>query len=291
MEANKGIVKLIDVQRNLKYFEWKDNFDDRDYDFIGDIYKEIFLAVEKKSDTLIHFITNFQGYDDYLTPIHVKISKFRNLKTLKINVCCLEVEEELTKSFYHDLEIFQTNNIDINLFNNLMKNSKGYLKKISINVYDGSEEDDLNLIRTIYENCPLVEYLSLEISPSKRNFFEFENLLKVCRKLKTISLYIIHRENNSEAAQLASGETLSKLFIRSASENLSEIKFENGTLKFSLRTLESFLNNWRGRTPLTIITSDYDYRKEAYNKIISKYKDDGVIKDFQCVPSRDLFEV
>jgi len=46
--------------------------------------------------------------------------------------------------------------------------------------------------------------------------------------------------------------------------------------------LESLLENWRGRTALSIITSDLDYEKGEYMEIINKCKNDGVIKDFKC---------
>src|SRR5256885_4818791 len=41
-----------EVQKNLKYFEWKDDFDD-DY-FTEDPYEEILLELEKKADSLNH---------------------------------------------------------------------------------------------------------------------------------------------------------------------------------------------------------------------------------------------
>src|ERR1043165_6165199 len=42
-KANYGIVKLIGVQNNLKYFEWKDDL--MDDDLVGDSQREIFLAI------------------------------------------------------------------------------------------------------------------------------------------------------------------------------------------------------------------------------------------------------
>src|SRR6266498_1568370 len=47
-KANHGIVKLIEVQKNLKYFEWKDDIFN-EYVMV-DPYKEILLALEMKSD-------------------------------------------------------------------------------------------------------------------------------------------------------------------------------------------------------------------------------------------------
>ncbi|CAB4425950.1 unnamed protein product [Rhizophagus irregularis] len=55
-KPNHGIAKLIEVQKNLKYFEWKDNFCD---DILTeDPYEEVLLALEKKVASLmisVHF--------------------------------------------------------------------------------------------------------------------------------------------------------------------------------------------------------------------------------------------
>src|SRR2546430_2372885 len=43
-KANHGTIKLIEVQKNLKYFEWHDNFDEDDFFIVPeDPYTEIFL--------------------------------------------------------------------------------------------------------------------------------------------------------------------------------------------------------------------------------------------------------
>jgi hypothetical protein len=45
--------------------------------------------------------------------------------------------------------------------------------------------------------------------------------------------------------------------------------------------LEEFLGNWRG-CALTIITANSLYKRQDYKKLIGKYKNYGVIKDFRC---------
>ncbi len=92
---------------------------------------------------------------------------------------------------------------------------------------------------------------------------------------------------SDEEKLLSYGEKLSKALIEFASNNLRIIKFSKYDFKFSLKTLEFLLENWRGRTVLSIITSDFDYKKEEYMKIINKYKNDGVIKDFKCIINSD----
>src|SRR6266540_3467516 len=64
--VNDGLIKLIEAQKNLKYFEWKDDFSNLDefidYIDIEDIYEKTFLALEKKADTLNCLIINFHYY-------------------------------------------------------------------------------------------------------------------------------------------------------------------------------------------------------------------------------------
>src|SRR5205823_13390432 len=83
-KANHGIAKLIEVQKNLKYFEWKDDFDD-DY-FTEDPYEEILLELEKKADSLNHLKIFFQYIDYYdHTWLQKVLPKFHKLKTLIID--------------------------------------------------------------------------------------------------------------------------------------------------------------------------------------------------------------
>ncbi|CAG8628492.1 16075_t:CDS:2, partial [Rhizophagus irregularis] len=43
--------------------------------------------------------------------------------------------------------------------------------------------------------------------------------------------------------------------------------------------LEKFLETWEGTS---ILTSNYTYEEDDYKKLINKYKNNGVIKDFGC---------
>jgi hypothetical protein len=72
-----------------------------------------------------------------------------------------------------------------------------------------------------------------------------------------------------------------KLLIRSAPTNLKEIRFLYD-VEFSLEVLEEFFENWRGRPAITILTCRFIYKEENYVKLINKYKNNGVIKDFRC---------
>ena len=241
INVHDGIVKLIQVQKNLRYFKWKDDFSDFDFDDFDfdDIYEKIFLALEEKADTLNHLVINFQYHLDYypyipIPPIPINLSKFHKLKTLKINAPDYEFDDQLNKSVYQNLEVFQTDNyIEYFTIHTIIKNSGGNFRKILIkgDYYLDTWEDDedyLNFSRTIYENCPLIEYLPLVFSST--NFSEFDKLLKTCRKLKVLSIYMIHMDEENEFKSneeklLGYGEKLSKALIEFAPKNLRIIKF------------------------------------------------------------------
>jgi hypothetical protein len=59
--------------------------------------------------------------------------------------------------------------------------------------------------------------------------------------------------------------------FKTAPINLREIRFFND-FKFSLEALEEFLEKWRGRPAISILTADYIYESENYKILIDKYK-------------------
>uniref|UniRef100_U9T023 Uncharacterized protein n=1 Tax=Rhizophagus irregularis (strain DAOM 181602 / DAOM 197198 / MUCL 43194) TaxID=747089 RepID=U9T023_RHIID len=61
-KPNHGIVKLIEDQKHLKYFEWSNSFDDSFKD--DDPYEQILLALEKnmqKTEFYSNIIENSGG--------------------------------------------------------------------------------------------------------------------------------------------------------------------------------------------------------------------------------------
>src|SRR6266498_2376104 len=87
--ANYGAVKLIEVQKNLKYFEWCDDFDGEDSLIeLEDPYTEIFFTLAKHANSLNHIVLDFDyEYDhgrkfEFLLDI---LSEFRKLKSSNIS--------------------------------------------------------------------------------------------------------------------------------------------------------------------------------------------------------------
>ncbi len=122
----------------------------------------------------------------------------------------------------------------------------------------------------------MIERLSPVSLSSKEHFTEFEKLLQVCHNLKSLTLIISNTSNKDEETI---DKKLLKILIRSASTNLRKIKFFDD-IQFSLKNLEEFLENWRGRPALSIYTNNAIYKTDDYIKLINKYKNDGVIKEF-----------
>ncbi|EXX50557.1 uncharacterized protein OCT59_010116 [Rhizophagus irregularis] len=277
LNINHGTVKLIENQRNLKYFEWKDDFENDD--IVEYPYIEIFLVLEKKADVLNHLILS--------TPIIKNVlTKFYKLKTLIINDYVPFSEDQLKMSAYRELETFNIDFISLNEASIIIENSGGHIREILLRYidyeywYDNLVEDSLNFICKIYQNCPLIEYLSLLFPSTTDHFIEFEKLLKGCQILKSLLLNIPNNDKEE------TGDELLKILIRSAPTNLREIRFFND-FKFSLNNLEKFFKNWKDRPALSILTTDPIYKGDDYMKLINKYKDNGVIKEFRCDSRND----
>ncbi|CAG8696951.1 9969_t:CDS:2 [Rhizophagus irregularis] len=280
INTNHGIVKLIEVQKNLKYFEWIDDLDEC-YDIRVDPYKEILLALGKNADTINH-LELFFLYSDRTPP---KVyPKFHKVKTLIINYFGSLNEEQLKMCIYHDLEVLKIGHYDLNAASIIIENSGRNLKKIYLefciyyDYYDNFNEHSHILIRKIHENCPSIKYLSLIFPPSKQHFNEFEILLQMCQNLKSLLLIIFMNKIRNEEKHLEYGEELLKILIRSSHNNLREIRFLY--VKFSLESLEEFFEKWRGRPALSIVTCNRIYKEDNYVKLINRYKNNGVIKDF-----------
>ncbi|GES86362.1 hypothetical protein GLOIN_2v1764020 [Rhizophagus clarus] len=299
-KVNHGTTKLIVFQKNLKYFKWKDDFiiDDDDYypppsyvELLEDPYTEIFRALEKHANTLDHLEISLQ-FDDYpnyneydYTFLQYTLLELHNLKFLKIDSPIFlnsndDFNEKLEKATYRNLEIFEINLVNIYQVSGIIKNSFS-LRELRIHdYYFESEwfiEDSLCFIRTICENCILVEYLTIPVFPLlEDHFIEFEKLLKNCQKLQSLQFLEIYY---IEVNELEYEERLLNVLVKEASTNLREIEFSYD-IKFSSETLETFFEKWKGRPAVSIrLNNSFDYHNDSYKNLISKYKMEGVIKD------------
>ncbi|GET04877.1 hypothetical protein GLOIN_2v1764020 [Rhizophagus clarus] len=285
------IEKLIKVQKNLKYFEWKDDYDSVDFFYYPglpglDSYKDILLALEKSANTITHLNIDLVYKDRTLQKV---LPKFHKLKIIENLFWDNFSEEQLKMCVYHDLEIFKIDCFNLNAAFIIIENSGGHIKKILLKPYEFDDyididnlfDDSLILIRNVYKNCPSIEYLSLLFPPSKDHLNELEKLLKICQNLKSLLIVIADCSCEDYSEKIfENGENLLKTLNNSSSPNIKEIRFCGDSL-FSLEVLEEFLGKWKG-CALSILTSDYIYKEDDYNRLINKYKNNGVIKDFIC---------
>ncbi|CAB4494054.1 unnamed protein product [Rhizophagus irregularis] len=295
LKANYGTIKLIELQKNLKYFKWKDEEYLSEL-LLEDPYKDIFNILKKHANTLNYFevklqyycgrhINFYDIYDDFdYTFLQYTLLELHNLKILDINSPIFlknnDFNEKLEKVAYRDLEILKIDFIEIYQVNYIIKNSL-YLKELLINDYhwdeDSFNDDSINFIRTIYENCFLIECLSIPIFPLLENhFIEFEKLLKRCQNLR--SLYF--KDTYYKAKELEYGDYLSNSLVKEASINLRVIRISYD-IRFSLKAFETFFEKWKGRPAVSIHFDDYYFyhKNGLYMNLISKYKIEGVIKD------------
>ncbi|PKC03832.1 hypothetical protein RhiirA5_423153 [Rhizophagus irregularis] len=274
LKANYGTIKLIELQKNSKYFKWKDEEYLSEL-LLEDPYKDIFNILKKHANTLNYFevklqyycgrhINFYDIYDDFdYTFLQYTLLELHNLKILDINSPIFlknnDFNEKLEKMAYRDLEI---------------------LKMDFIEIYQIVNDDSLNFIRTIYENCFLIECLSIPIFPLLENhFIEFEKLLKRCQNLR--SLYF--KDTYYKAKELEYGDYLSNSLVKEASINLRVIRISYD-IRFSLKAFETFFEKWKGRPAVSIHFDDYYFyhKNGLYMNLISKYKIEGAnsIKDF-----------
>ncbi|GBC32147.2 hypothetical protein GLOIN_2v1842657 [Rhizophagus irregularis DAOM 181602=DAOM 197198] len=279
-----GIAELIGIQKNLKYFEWKD---DHDFYISGsDSYGEILLALEKNASTINHLNIYFMFINN--RTLQKVLPKLLKLKTLVTSFVRFN-EEQLKMCIYRDLEVFKIDYYELKAASIIIENSGGRIKKIFLessyefdDFIDNFNDDSLNFIRKVYENCLSIESLSLVLPSSKQHFNEVENLLKKCKNLKSLllAIYMNAYVRPEEKLLLENGKELLKIINKSTPTNLREIRFLYD-VKFSLETLEEFFKKWKGQHKLSILTCQPIYREQNYVILINKYRNNGVIKDFR----------
>uniref|UniRef100_U9TPF2 Uncharacterized protein n=1 Tax=Rhizophagus irregularis (strain DAOM 181602 / DAOM 197198 / MUCL 43194) TaxID=747089 RepID=U9TPF2_RHIID len=230
------------------------------WEMLEDPYTEIFNALKKHVNTLNHFqfdnsLDNYHDDGDY-TFLQDALLELHNIKILKISSPLFSNNDDFNKKLemvaYRNLEELRINHFCV--------------EKDSFN------DDSLNFIRTIYENCFLIEYLTIPMFPLLENYFiEFEILLKKCQNLR--SLYF--KKKYEKGKDLEYGDYLSNVLIKEASTNLRKIGIPHG-IRFSLETLEAFFEKWKGRQAISIhLVEYYIYQTDSYMKLVDKYKIEG----------------
>ncbi|GBC31903.2 hypothetical protein GLOIN_2v1765921 [Rhizophagus irregularis DAOM 181602=DAOM 197198] len=160
----------------------------------------------------------------------------------------------------------------LNIVNIDISPNDGIVKLIEVRknlkYFEYLHSSNLNVISSIIENCG---------GRLKKILFRPYDLKEIRRDFKNSKLSINRIESLEEITE--NGGTLLKIFINSAPTNLKELRFFE-EFKFSLENLEEFLGKWKG-CPFSILTCDSLYESEDYKKLIDKYKNNGIIKEFR----------
>jgi len=124
---NYGLAKLIEVQENLKHFEYVLREEERD-DFIK--FKEISQALMNKSQTIIHFEAN---YDEGIVISPKIFPKLLNLRILRLIIRSgidEEIERQLEVLTFFNLQEFRSEYILAETVTKVIEKTGGKLQII-----------------------------------------------------------------------------------------------------------------------------------------------------------------
>ncbi|CAB4436646.1 unnamed protein product [Rhizophagus irregularis] len=201
INANHGIVKLIEVQKNLKYFEWIDDLDEC-YDIRVDPYKEILLALEKNADTINHLelfflysdrtpqknFIYYDYYDNFNEHSHILIRKIHeNCPSIKYLSLIFPPSKQHFNEFEILLQMCQNlKSLLLIIFMNKIINEEKHLEY--------GEELLKILIRSSHNNLREIRFLYVKFSlESLEEFFEKWK----CRPaLSIVTCNRIYKEDN-----------------------------------------------------------------------------------------------
>jgi hypothetical protein len=249
------IFGLIKAQKNLNdiYLSSYSYLNDEPY------FNNLEESLIKNSDTIQYLRIDW-------TPITKLISYF-------INMVNSDLSDHLGDPV---LSFLSEKQIPFKILKSLIENTKGNLCEISIYCCDNN--DNRVLIKSIYQNCPLLKYLKLLLYND--NISELEMLLINCQCLN--GLVIIILEN------IIDWDNLFIILNRSSPTGLFKFKFTSFGLK--LESLKLFLDNWKERHPMLLQTIPYFYfnnmspsqlnYQRQINHLIKDYKANGTIKEY-----------
>ncbi|CAB4408619.1 unnamed protein product [Rhizophagus irregularis] len=272
-ESNSGIAHLIEMQTRIKYlcvyvddndYGFKDKNESKKEQVSGENkHKRISQALVKHADSILYFML----WIDRTFPFCL-FPQLINLETLKlINDLGVEqrlFEKQLEMASFPNLQVLELTSISLSIATKIIENTNGNLWKVKIESSDFN--NTITYIRAIINYCPNIEYVSLFIN--NQNLDELKRLLISCQRLEGIELLIKMAENVRFMS-----EKFFYILVSLAPTSLYKIQIDLRI--FSLKTLDLFFINWRGRKflhlyPLITWRSTSDSLK--------KYEIEGIIK-------------
>ncbi|PKY22445.1 hypothetical protein RhiirB3_436429 [Rhizophagus irregularis] len=261
---SQGLIKLIEVQKKSEYFIYSgqkgqnwDNF----CEMIGQ-------ALIKHKNTLKHI----HGKIRLCIPLNI-LDSFVNLETLMLgystktmnDLYLVKLPKLLSLRVCHLTEIKE-----------LIQNTSGYLKMIKIHnqfAKNIKAEDIIQIVIAIYQNCPKLEHLCIPFVDTIDD--ALGDLLVHCNQLEYIKIY-----GRLPFYESLNGDVILKILSKSTSKKLERIEMR-GSWKFSVESLEEFLNNLKERNYSLYFKfdlNDDDCLNEEFSSIIQNFVDDNVLK-------------
>jgi hypothetical protein len=255
---NYDVTRLIDTFQKLTNVKLL--YDNHNYDGLFD--KILEKSLIKHANTMQYFKITRQ-------PVTNILSSFVNLKELEL--CCYQYHswnclENLSLPF---LKILKTRAVPVGKLAKLIENTSGHLTKISTDYKSHNVMNNKKIIQAIYQKCPKLEYLKLNLKSS--NITEFEKILINCQYLNQLFIIV---DNLFEQQELF--EILSK----SSPTSLYNFILHNLSIPINLKSLKLFFDNWKGRHPMFLHFSFDHGRCFDYDLIdlIKEYVRKGIIE-------------
>ncbi|EXX64180.1 hypothetical protein RhiirA5_419230 [Rhizophagus irregularis] len=263
-----GIIKLIDASKKLidvRLLTINAIFSLCTYPILNNLYyiEESFHIILENS--LMKHAHTIQYFKINTPPATKILSTLVNLKRLELN----KINHNIKLKFnglennisLPSLQILKTDIFQINTLRNLIVNTNGNLTKISIDYIFHSETDNENIIKAIYQSCPNLMFLKLVFRIE--NILELEKLLIKCQYLNGFYFKILN---------LLDLDKLFEMLTRSSPTSLFKFKFNIiSREQITPEIFKLFINNWKGRHPMLLQITPYEYTDLFDPEIIKSF--------------------
>jgi hypothetical protein len=242
-----GIIKFIEVQKNLNKIIWCNNETHNNNDFVSKLLAAIF-SKQNLISLVIDFYTGYRIIDwDYLKNLSLPVLKF------------------LTVNYMTSKDLIS-----------LINKTKGCLTEINLKNIDIDRDRHTPHVRSIYQNCPNLRYLKLTLFNElfDGEISDFETLLTNCKYLEGLIVDMCRLTLSFDM------NNFYKILAKSSPTSLFKFKFSLGYFRRELESLELFFDNWKGRNPMLLQADAYTTEINDLLTLIYKYIGKGIIKSF-----------
>ncbi|GES99701.1 hypothetical protein GLOIN_2v1789107 [Rhizophagus clarus] len=258
-----GITRLIEVQKNLKEVNFFCGYisDNATY------RKTLEESLTQCADTLQYLRIEWKPITNHLSNL-VNLVSLKIKDSYKMNSTNWSYLRNL--SLPH-LKFLNACDIPVYIITSLIKNANGNLSEINILNENGYVDE--KLIRAIYQNCPNLSYLRLQLI-CHNDILEFENILINCRFLTGLEIIGTSDRFNWD-----------EFFIvleRSSPINLFKFGFYYNNVTSIHQPIISFISKWMNRQPMILQTVSIRYKpqlQEILETQIQSHKE-GAIKKY-----------